>query len=505
MVRYNLRRLTRQRDPLDATYRRYTSNHRAGDSVAPLLLRITMTKQDADNTNQTTPTEPAVHTTTLSEPKAEPDAKTKVPKKLKKERPEPTTAMGKLWHNWVKPIGSVVLIVVVFRSMLLDWNDVPTGSMEPEIHVGDRIAVNRLAYGLQFPLTGPQIGIPFTPVQFDNPLDGIPQIEWGGGPQRGDIVTFWNPVSKVRMVKRIVAGPGDTIEIRDSKMIINGRAATYEDVDALSENLEPKTKYDEQNRQTGVIKEVTKPLLYRRESMLDQTKITQHIEERWRNYAMIQNTEGITKQIHGDTITQQVAKPVAASPGLIISEKQTITVDQYLEQNPSLKVLARIDHGKITVAGQPASYNEFAAFMLERYETGVEADLLDSIGLGVKGHELLVDGETVFSEQFDLALKARLSRLNKSEQNALFSFVEEDFKLLRSALSTNFGPYTVPEDSYLMIGDNRNNSSDGRHFGPVMRSEITGKAFAVAFSFKDNKMLAIPPEPAWSRFFKDLD
>ena len=56
-----------------------------------------------------------------------------------------------------------------------------------------------------------------------------------------------------------------------------------------------------------------------------------------------------------------------------------------------------------------------------------------------------------------------------------------------------------------MIGDNRNNSSDGRYFGPVQRSEITGKAFAVAFSFEDNKMFALPPDPAWDRFFKDLD
>ncbi|MFK7788576.1 MAG: signal peptidase I [Phycisphaeraceae bacterium] len=460
--------------------------------------------QDADKPKDADAEEPVAHTSTLSEPKAEPGKKAKAPKKPKKQRPEPTTPMGKLWHNWVKPIGSVVLVVVVFRSMLLDWNDVPTGSMEPEIHVGDRIAVNRLAYGLQFPLTGPQIGIPFTPIQFDNPLDGIPQIEWGDGPQRSDIVTFWNPVSNVRMVKRIVAIPGDTIEIRDSKMIINGTAATYKDLDAVSEGLEVKTKYNEQNARTGVIKEITKPLLYRSEVLFDQTKITQHIEERWQNYAMLQHPNGTVKQLYSDTVTQQVPVQLGGS-GLIISEKQDISVDQYLKQNPSLKVLARVDHGKITIAGKSASYNEFVAFLLKRYETGVEADLLNNIGLGVKGHELLVDGEPVFSEQFDEALKARALGLSESDLKALnFSFVE-DFKLIRSALSTNFGPYTVPEDGYLMIGDNRNNSSDGRFFGPVQRSEITGKAFAVAFSFEDNKMLALPPDPAWDRFFKDLD
>ena len=458
--------------------------------------------QDAD---QPTDAAPKMHTATLSEPKAKPSEKPAKPKKPKKDKPEPTTPMGKLWHNWVRPIGTVVLVVVVFRSMLLDWNDVPTGSMEPEIHVGDRIAVNRLAYGLQFPLTGPTIGIPFTPIQFDNPLDGIPQIAWGSGPARGDIVTFWNPVTNVRMVKRIVAVPGDVIEIRDSAMTINGTAPTYETLDAISEDLNPKTKYNEQNAQTGVVKEVTKPLLYRRESLLDQVKTTQHIEERWLNYAIIRKPDGSDDIIVGNTIVQQVTQRSEQNPGLIYSEKRRISVDQYLEENPSLKVIARVDHGRITIQGQDASYNEFAAFLLKRYQAGPETDILNKIGLGVDGHDLLIDDEPAFTEQFKQALNSRAQRLNESERKALqFSFAG-DIELLRSVLSTNFGPYTVPEGGYLMIGDNRNNSSDGRYFGPVMRSEITGKAFAVAFSFEDNKMFALPPDPAWSRFFKDLD
>lgn len=460
-----------------------------------------MTEQDNNNASDTAP---KVHTATLSEPQAKPGDKPVKPKKTKKDKPEPTTPMGKLWHNWVRPIGTVVLIVVVFRSMLLDWNDVPTGSMEPEIHVGDRIAVNRLAYGLQFPLTGPQIGIPFTPIQFDNPLDGIPQIAWGSGPARGDIVTFWNPVTDVRMVKRIVAVPGDTIEIRNSEMTINGTAATYETLDATEENLEPKTKYNEQSR-TGIVKEVTKPLLYKHESLLDLVRTTQHIEERWYNYALIQAPDGRIQTIHGKTITDTVNKPLHSGSSVMIPGQRQITIDQYLEANPSLKVVARIDHGRITIHGKIASYNAFAAFLLKRYATGPEADLLAKMGLGVDRHNLLIDGEPVFTEQFSRALKARLSQLSESERNVInISFIG-DFNLLRSALSTNFGPYTVPEGGYLMIGDNRNNSSDGRYFGPVMRSEITGKAFAVAFSFEDNKMFALPPDPAWSRFFKDLD
>ncbi|MEO0475037.1 MAG: signal peptidase I [Planctomycetota bacterium] len=168
-------------------------------------------------------------------------------------------------------------------------------------------------------------------------------------------------------------------------------------------------------------------------------------------------------------------------------------------------MLARVKDGELFVAGEAASYNEFAEFVLQRYETGTVANLLDKIGLGVDGHHFIVDGENVFSEQFRTALEDRFDQLTGNEQTAVRSEFIGDLSLLRSVLTTNFGPYTVPEDGYLMIGDNRNNSSDGRYFGPVQRSEITGRAFGVAFSFTENKMFALPPDPAWDRFFIGLD
>ena len=61
-------------------------------------------------------------------------------------------------------------------------------------------------------------------------------------------------------------------------------------------------------------------------------------------------------------------------------------------------------------------------------------------------------------------------------------------KLMRQYQSPlqNFGPVTVPEDHYLMMGDNRDNSADSRVFGFVPREEITGKAHRVLFSLDYN-------------------
>jgi signal peptidase I len=65
----------------------------------------------------------------------------------------------------------------------------------------------------------------------------------------------------------------------------------------------------------------------------------------------------------------------------------------------------------------------------------------------------------------------------------------------------NFGPITVPEGHFFMLGDNRDNSVDSRVFGPVPRSQIVGKATALAFSLDQQNSYA----PRWNRFFRGLD
>ena len=75
--------------------------------------------------------------------------------------------------------------------------------MKPTILEGDRVYVNKLAYDLK---------VPFTTLHL---------LEWGN-PRRGDIVVFYSPYDGKRLVKRVIGLPGDTIELRDEALIING-------------------------------------------------------------------------------------------------------------------------------------------------------------------------------------------------------------------------------------------------------------------------------------------
>lgn len=108
----------------------------------------------------------------------------------------------------IKVFLAMILVISSLRSALADWNDVPTGSMKPTIEVGDRVVVNKLAYDLK---------IPFTMIEV---------VKWGD-PKRGDIVVLFSPQDGIRLVKRVVAVPGDRIEMRENQLFVNDRAASW--------------------------------------------------------------------------------------------------------------------------------------------------------------------------------------------------------------------------------------------------------------------------------------
>jgi signal peptidase I len=102
----------------------------------------------------------------------------------------------------------VLLTFGVFRTAVADYNPIPSGSMHPNILEGDVVLVNRLAYNLKVPLT-----------------DIV--IAHVGDPQRGDIATFSSPKNGMRLIKRVIGLPGDTIAMQDKKLLINGQPVAY--------------------------------------------------------------------------------------------------------------------------------------------------------------------------------------------------------------------------------------------------------------------------------------
>ena len=117
-----------------------------------------------------------------------------------------------LWQEWIRPAVVVAAIVFPLKSAIADWNWVPSGSMKPTILEGDLVFVNKLAYDLKVPFTLQRLA------QWDDPA-------------QGDIVVFFSPHDGKRLVKRVIALPGDTLEMRNNILLLNGKAMDYEALD----------------------------------------------------------------------------------------------------------------------------------------------------------------------------------------------------------------------------------------------------------------------------------
>jgi signal peptidase I len=124
----------------------------------------------------------------------------------------------KNWLRLNKGFLAFLVLFGVFRTAVADWNPIPSASMRPGLLEGDVVFINRLAFNVKVPLT-----------------DVV--LAHTGEPRRGDVVTFSSPTDGTRLIKRIMALPGDVIDMRDDKLTINGQAATYSEVEQVIEPI----------------------------------------------------------------------------------------------------------------------------------------------------------------------------------------------------------------------------------------------------------------------------
>lgn len=129
----------------------------------------------------------------------------------------PNKKIISIWREWLRPIVLVAAVIFPFRSVVADWNVVPSGSMRPTIVEGDRIFVDKLAYDLKLPFTTQLLA------------------QWSD-PRRGDIVVFYAPDSGERLVKRVIGIPGDVVELRAERLYVNGQAARYRPATAITQS-----------------------------------------------------------------------------------------------------------------------------------------------------------------------------------------------------------------------------------------------------------------------------
>jgi signal peptidase I len=136
----------------------------------------------------------------MAEPQAKPRAATKVARPLAKSSARET----------IEAIAVALLLALVIRTFVVQAFKIPSGSMLPTLQIGDHLLVNKFLYG-------PRLEIPFTQIS----LGRLPGLR---SPQRGDVVVFVNPKDPSQdFIKRVVATAGETVEMRQRHLYINGQ------------------------------------------------------------------------------------------------------------------------------------------------------------------------------------------------------------------------------------------------------------------------------------------
>lgn len=128
--------------------------------------------------------------------------------KKSKETDSAPKKKGALRENLEAIIVAVILALFI-RTFVVQAFKIPSGSMKDTLLIGDHILVNKFIYGIKAPFIGKTI-IPIS------------------NPQRGDIIVFEFPEDPSKdFIKRVIGLPGDTIEIRNKKVFINGELADH--------------------------------------------------------------------------------------------------------------------------------------------------------------------------------------------------------------------------------------------------------------------------------------
>ena len=124
----------------------------------------------------------------------------------------------------VKSIGLAIFIALIIRSFFAEPFNIPSGSMKPNLLVGDFIFVSKWSYGYS------KHSLPFS-------IPLIPGKIFSSMPKRGDIVVFKTPAdNRTDYIKRVIGLPGDRIKIIDGQIIINQKKIERKKINDFIDN-----------------------------------------------------------------------------------------------------------------------------------------------------------------------------------------------------------------------------------------------------------------------------
>jgi signal peptidase I len=349
-------------------------------------------------------------------------------------------------REWTDAILFAVIAATIIRMFTGEMFNIPTGSMEKSLLIGDFLIVSKLSYGPRTPMT--PIAFPLTHHSF--PVIGVQSyldwVQWGyhrlpgfGDIQRNDVVVFNYPMEykaplnrpvdkREHYIKRCVGIPGDTIEVRKSILYVNGKLGY----------APPKSQMEYIVRTNG--------------SMLDAEAIMDMgVTDGW------QMNDG--------------------SFNLFLTPENAAAIKQMsniVEVRPNVR---------------PDTAMEARVFPHDTLHYRWNADHYGKIWIPKKGATVTLTPANIC---FYRELITVYEHNTLEEKNGKFFINGKEAK-----------SYTFNMNYYWMMGDNRHNSEDSRYWGFVPEDHVVGKALFIFFSL-DEHPRTMWQKVRWNRLFMGI-
>jgi signal peptidase I len=337
-----------------------------------------------------------------------PMAQDTVEKKKKGGGDAPRPSAGRenagIFH-FVKDMGSALAMALVAIIYVIQAFKIPTSSMEKSLLIGDFLLGLKFTYGAPV--------LPFSYLKF-------PAV---GTVKPGDVIIFEYPGNDNRdYIKRCVAGPGQTVELRGTTLTVDGKG----------KELPPHGLYVDGGRL---------------------------------RLPEISDFSPLRIPAKGDTLrpSELPVREFLFAKNLITQENPRNRVIKFLESFFLTKGIFRQNLAK-----------EKVQIRLQLY---LDGDYTQSIQLNE------INKAPLFTTTDDwISLKIRLNEINHWAQSAYPGKQVAIYKML-TLDGKPLSEYVVQHDNYFMLGDNRDNSMDSRYWGYLNHNYIKAKAFILYFSW----------------------
>ncbi|ARV06272.1 signal peptidase I [Polaribacter sp. SA4-10] len=389
--------------------------------------------------------------------------------------------------EWVSSIAFAIIAATLVHTYFMQPFTIPTSSLEKTLLVGDYLFVSKFHYGARVPSTviaAPMVhdSLPFTgtasylkkPQLPYTRLPGLQKIK------NNDIVCFnwpadtlatmWGDTSgkftykpvdkKTNYVKRCVGIAGDSLELRNGYVYINGKKNelpyraklqfyyTYEATSSIDRNTFPKFLIDKER--TGVYK------------ILSEYWNNPKVQEAFKKGANLSKigSDSLYTEVAGG-VSQDLARRlkmenVATKININLTEEEAIKLKEY----PLTLSVKKVNHGTDNGIFPHIESNQWSQ------------DNFGPIYIPKAGTTVKIDSESL----------PYYKQIIKNYENNDLQVVGENI-FINGEKATS---YTFKQDYYWMMGDNRHNSLDARYFGYTPFDHVLGKPVMVWFSWNAN-------------------